>query len=84
LIVLDLCRPKLNRPEATRRIRTLSPKSKIIIASVGSSADFVREALRSGAAGYVTKAEIFNQLLTAIESVLQGKRWFVEPMDDIC
>jgi DNA-binding NarL/FixJ family response regulator len=37
-----------------------------------------------GAAGYVTKAEIFNQLLTAIESVLQRKRWFVEPMDDIC
>jgi hypothetical protein len=33
--------------------------------------------------GYVIKAEIFNQLLPAIEAVVQGKRWFVEPMDDI-
>jgi DNA-binding NarL/FixJ family response regulator len=72
LIVLDLSLPKLNGLEATRRIRTLSPKSKIIIASLESSADFVWEALRSGAAGYVIKAEIFNQLLPAIDAVLQG------------
>lgn len=83
LIVLDLSMPKLNGLEATRRIRTLSPKSKIIIASLESSADFVQEALRSGAAGYVIKAEIFNQLPPAIDAVLQGKRWFVEPVDDI-
>jgi|HubBroStandDraft_6_1064221.scaffolds.fasta_scaffold928593_2 DNA-binding NarL/FixJ family response regulator len=83
LIVLDLSMPKLNGLEATRRIRTLSPKSKIIIASLESSADFVQEALRSGAAGYVIKAELFNQLPPAIDAVLQGKRWFVEPVDDI-
>jgi DNA-binding NarL/FixJ family response regulator len=83
LIVLDLSMPKLNGLEATRRIRTLSPKSKIIIASLHSSADFVQEALRSGAVGYVIKTELFNQLLPAIEAVLQGKRWFIEPVDDI-
>jgi DNA-binding NarL/FixJ family response regulator len=81
LIVLNLGMPKLNGLEATRRIRTLSSKSKIIIASLESSADFVWEALRSGAAGYVIKAKIANQLLPAIEAVLQGKRWFVEPME---
>jgi DNA-binding NarL/FixJ family response regulator len=83
LIVLDLGMPKLNGLEATRRIRTVSPKSKIIIVSLESSADFVREALRSGAAGYVTKANIGNELLLAIEAVLQGRRWFVDPMDDM-
>jgi two-component system, NarL family, response regulator LiaR len=77
--VLDLSMPKLNGLEATRRIRTLSPTSRIIIVSLNSSADFMREALCSGAAVYITKAEIFDQLLPAIEAVLQGKRWVVEP-----
>jgi DNA-binding NarL/FixJ family response regulator len=83
LILLDLRMPTLNGLEATRRIRALSPKSKIIIASMESSADFVQEALRSGAAGYVTKTELAIQLLPAIDAVLQGKCWFVEPMDDM-
>jgi DNA-binding NarL/FixJ family response regulator len=83
LIVLDLRMPKLNGLQATRRIRTLSPKSKIIITSLESSADDVWEALQSGAAGYLIKTELANQLLPAIEAVLQGKRWFVEPMDDM-
>jgi DNA-binding NarL/FixJ family response regulator len=49
LVVLDLSMPKLNGLEATRRIRRLSPTSRIIIVSLESSADFVREAHRSGA-----------------------------------
>jgi DNA-binding NarL/FixJ family response regulator len=76
LIVLDLYMPKLNGLEAARRIRTLSPKSKIMIVSMESSADDVQEALRSGAAGYVIKTKIANHLLPAIEAVLQGKCWF--------
>jgi CheY-like chemotaxis protein len=82
LIVLDLGMPKLNGLQATRRIRILSPKSKIIIATLESSDDFVQEALRSGVAGYVIKAEIFNQLLPAIEAVLQGKQFVMGKMDD--
>jgi DNA-binding NarL/FixJ family response regulator len=81
LIVLDLRIPNLNGLEVTRLIRTLSPKSKIVIVSLESSADFEQEALRSGAAGYVIKTELFNQPLPAIEAVLQGKRWVMETMD---
>jgi two-component system response regulator NreC len=76
LIVLDFRMPKLNGLEAARRIVTLSPKSKIIIASLESSAEFAEEALRSGAVGYVIKTELDKQLPPAIEAVLQGKRWF--------
>jgi DNA-binding NarL/FixJ family response regulator len=76
LIVLDLGIPTLNWFEAARRICTVSPRSKIIIASLGCSPEFAWGALRSGAAGYVIKADIFNQLPPAIEAVLQGKRWF--------
>jgi DNA-binding NarL/FixJ family response regulator len=82
LIVLDLGLPSLDGLEATRRIRTLSPESKIIIASQESSADVVQEALRSGALGYVIKANIANQLMTAIEAVLRGKHFVMGMTDD--
>ena len=50
LIVLDIGLPSLNGIEAARRIRILSPKSKILFVSQESSADMVQEALALGAA----------------------------------
>jgi DNA-binding NarL/FixJ family response regulator len=82
LVVLDLRMPKLNGLEAARRIRRLSPQSKIIIASLESSDDVVQEALRLGARGYVVKAQIANHLLAAIEAVLQGKNFVMGKIDD--
>ena len=49
LIVLDIGLPSLNGIEVARRVRKLSPKSKILFLSQESSADIVQEALRSGA-----------------------------------
>jgi DNA-binding NarL/FixJ family response regulator len=75
LIVLDLGLPTLNGIEAARRIRELSPKSKILFVSQESSADVVEEALRVGALGYVAKARAGSELLAAVEAVLQGKQY---------
>ena len=72
LIVLDVGLPSLNGMEAARRIRKLSPKSKILVMSQETSADVVREALTLGALGYVLKAHAGRELLGAVEAVLQG------------
>jgi DNA-binding NarL/FixJ family response regulator len=76
LILLDIGLPSLNGIEAARRVRTLSPKSKIIFVSQESSADVIEEALSIGAMGYVIKAHAASDLLAAVEAVCQG-RWFV-------
>jgi len=73
LIVLDIGLPSLNGINVARRIRKLSPKSKILFVSQESSADVVQEALASGALGYVVKAYAGSELLTAVEAVLQGR-----------
>jgi DNA-binding NarL/FixJ family response regulator len=75
LILLDLNMPRLNGLEATRRIRNLSPDSKIIIVSLESSVESVQAALGSGAAGYVTKNDVIRRLLPTIEAALQGRGW---------
>jgi DNA-binding NarL/FixJ family response regulator len=75
LILLDIGLPTLNGIEAARRIRNLSPESKIIFLSQESSADAVHEALCLGAHGYVVKVHAGGELLAAVEAVLQGNQF---------
>jgi DNA-binding NarL/FixJ family response regulator len=75
LIILDIGLPKLNGIEAVRRIRKVSPESKILILSQESSADVVQEALSSGALGYVVKTDAETELLAAMEAVLKGSQF---------
>src|SRR4029077_17953033 len=72
LILLDIGLPKLNGFEAARRIRRLSPETKILFLSQESSADVVREALGTGASGYVVKSDAGTALLRAVSAVLRG------------
>ncbi len=73
LILLDIGMPTLNGIEGARRIRKLSPESKILFLSQESSADVVQEAFRLGALGFVAKTDAGSELLTAVNAVLRGE-----------
>ena len=53
LILLDIGLPSLNGIGAARQIREISPASKILFVSENRSAEIVREALSTGASGYI-------------------------------
>src|SRR6201993_4021726 len=72
LILLDIGLPSLNGIEAAKRIRKLSPESKILFLSQETSADAVREALRLGARGYIVKTDAKRELLAGVDAVLRG------------
>jgi DNA-binding NarL/FixJ family response regulator len=75
LVVLDIGLPTISGIEVARRIRKLSPQSKIIFVSQECSTDVVQEALASGASGYVVKQRAATELLEAIGSVLDGRKF---------
>jgi DNA-binding NarL/FixJ family response regulator len=75
LILLDIGLPSLNGIEAARRIRSVSPNSKILFVSENHFSDVIEEALRTGALGYVVKSDAASDLLPAVEAVLQGKKF---------
>ena len=75
VIVLDIGLPSLNGIEAARRILKSFPKCKIVFVSQESSADIVREALSTGARGYVVKSDAGSELLEALDAVLRGGRF---------
>ena len=91
LILLDIGLPIMNGIEAARRIRKVSPASKILFVSENRSRDIVEAALTTGAGGYVVKADAAGELLPAVDAVLQLKRFvsaslsgydLVEPIED--
>jgi DNA-binding NarL/FixJ family response regulator len=75
LILLDIGLPHVDGIEAARRIRKVSPNSKILFVSQESSADVVQEALHLGAQGYLLKADAAGELLPAVDAVLQGRQY---------
>ena len=75
LILLDIGLPTINGIEAARRIREVSPASKILFVSETRSPEIAEEALNTGARGYVVKSDAASELLPAIKAVLEGKRF---------
>ena len=75
LIVLDIGLPTLNGIEAARRIRQVSPNSKIVFLSQHDSLEMVQAALDTGSHGYVYKAHARSELLPAMDAVLRGEQF---------
>ena len=71
--MLDIAMPLLNGIETTRRIQTLSVDTRVVILSMHSDEDVVRQALRCGASGYLLKRSVVEELLIAIRSANKGE-----------
>ena len=73
VVLLDLHMPDLNGIEAAKRIRKLSPDSRIIFVTVEGDESVIAAALETGAVAYVLKAEISSGLIPAIRASLWAK-----------
>jgi two-component system response regulator NreC len=71
--VMDVAMPELNGIEATRRIATGSPRTRVLALSMHKDSVYVREILRAGARGYLLKDSIDIDLLAAVRAVARGE-----------
>jgi DNA-binding NarL/FixJ family response regulator len=74
--ILDIGMPLLNGVEATRRIRTASPATEILILTMHESDDLVQQVIHAGARGYILKDEADRVLLAAVDATRQHKSYF--------
>ncbi|MBI4572141.1 MAG: response regulator transcription factor [candidate division NC10 bacterium] len=73
VLVLDISMPGLDGIQAIKRIRTLGRATRVVILSMYSDATLVRQALQSGANGYLLKGSLTEELLLAVRAANKGE-----------
>ncbi len=73
VLVLDLSMPVMNGIETARCLKELGVKTRIVFLTVHDDPDYAREALETGALGYVIKSRIASDLVAAINEVHAGR-----------
>jgi DNA-binding NarL/FixJ family response regulator len=73
VIVADMTMPVMDRLEALHRLKAQRSPAKVIVLTMHADAQLATAALRAGAAGYVLKHAAGEELLTAMQAVLQGR-----------
>jgi len=75
LILIDVALSGISGLEAGQRLRQQEPKVKLLYLSMYGDKEYVEEALRIGALGYVLKGSGREELFRAMEFVLAGKQY---------
>jgi two-component system, NarL family, nitrate/nitrite response regulator NarL len=75
LVLMDIGLRGANGIEATRRLRALLPTLRVVVLSMHDNAEYVREALRAGAGGYVLKDSPAEEIVDAIHAVMAGDQY---------
>ena len=73
IVVMDISMPELNGLDAAERVKQNSVKTKVIILSMHANEEYVAQALKAGASGYLLKDAATNELELAVKVVAQGQ-----------
>jgi DNA-binding NarL/FixJ family response regulator len=73
LVLMDVRMPKMDGLEATRKIKEACPQTSVLIVTTHESQEYLAEAIRAGAAGYVLKEATKGQLVGAVRRALEGE-----------
>jgi DNA-binding NarL/FixJ family response regulator len=73
LVMMDVRMPEMDGLEATREIKKKHPRISVLILTMHENPDYLLEAIKAGAAGYVLKDAPQHEIATAIRQVLAGE-----------
>ena len=75
VVVMDITMPGIDGIEVTRRITAEHPGAKVIALSIHGGKRFVENMLQAGAAGYILKDSVPEELVVGVRAVLRGETY---------
>jgi DNA-binding NarL/FixJ family response regulator len=76
VVLMDIAMKGMTGLEAAARLRERSPGVRVVILSMHAGEEYVLQALRAGAVGYLLKDAATGELELALRSVMRGESWF--------
>jgi DNA-binding NarL/FixJ family response regulator len=73
LVLMDVRMPEMDGLEATKKIKQEMPKTSVLMVTMHENPDYLFEAVKAGAAGYVLKDASGERLLSAVRRTLEGE-----------
>jgi DNA-binding NarL/FixJ family response regulator len=72
IVIMDLNMPKLGGVEATRQLSQIAPDLRVLILTIYEEESLLKEVVRAGAAGFIIKRAVEDELMHAIQVVARG------------
>lgn len=83
VLITDYEMPGINGLDLVKAMSAAQPEAKIIVLSMYDDPSVVRELFRAGAAGYILKKDTYNNLTTALQNVMEGKRFISDAIAEV-
>lgn len=78
VILMDITMPDMNGIEATRQVKKILPDAKVLVLTMHENDEYVFQALRAGASGYMLKEAADTELISALH-VVQNGQFYLSP-----
>ena len=79
VVLMDITMPDMNGIDATRQIKRMLPETKVLVLTMHENDEYVFQALRAGAAGYMLKEAADTDLISALR-IIQSGQFYLSPM----
>ena len=75
MVLMDLSMPRMDGMQAIREIKRRWPEKRVLALTAHKTEEYVLATLKAGADGYLLKDSTYQEMMTAVRSVLSGKRY---------
>ncbi len=83
VIIMDIGRPVMDGVEATRQLIKELPEAKVVALSMHAEKQYIKGMFEAGASGYLFKNCAYDELIRAIRTVHNGKKYLSERITEI-